>query len=413
MAKKAQIAQLDTRELWNSFSRDPLQFYTDTADKMRDAGIEDAPTLTRALEAVSPSEKDAPLDAFGRMMAEAGIRTRSNPEQGWWASPATEFRRDAGTRALLFEFAARNYRKVSMAGVNRRAVSFLSDDYIPGSVQRPWTDRPARWAEQMAPAIPLNELVAITTPISGTEYRSLFVNWDSDEARMVRVAEGTDIPIAKITTSERVNDLLKYGRGLLATYEALRRMRVDRLAWFLQMLAIQAETDKVAAALDVMINGDGNAGTAAEVIALSDLDPEAEGELTPRAWIAFKMQFAAPYMLTHALMNEDIAIDIAMLNTGSANLPLTTMSWAGLNPRMVPINEFADGTRYGWTAEAPANKIVGYDARFALERATEVGGTITEQDRFIRNQTELVTMTEVEGYGILDTSAVKILDLAA
>lgn len=417
MAKSVTITKLGTRELWEAFSRAPLQFYRETADRMRDAGIEDAPTLSRALELVSPSERGDEIDAFGRMMAEAGIRTRSDPEQGWWASPADSFRANPGTRALLFEFAARNWRKVSMRQpgpqVARRDVSFLSDDYIPGSAARPWDDRPARWAEQMAPAIPLNELVAATVPIPGSVYRSLFVDWNSDEARMARVAEGADIPLAKITLSQGINDLHKYGRGLLATYEALREMRVDRLGLFFQMLAIQAETDKVAAALDVMVNGDGNAGTAAEVIALSTLDPEANGALTTRAWLAFKMRFRAPYMLTHALMREDVALDLAMLNTGSANLPLTTVSWAGLNPRMVPINEFADGTRYGWTEEAPADAIVGYDRRFALERATQVGATLQEQDRFIANQTEIVTMTETEGFGVIDKNAVKILDLSA
>jgi hypothetical protein len=179
-------------------------------------------------------------------------------------------------------------------------------------------------------------------------------------------------------------------------------------------MAIQAETDKVSAALDVAINGDGNPNTAAEVINLTTLDPNATpGTLTLTAWIAFKMQFAAPYMLTHALMREDVALQLALLNTGSANIPLSTVNLGGLETGIVPINAFADGVRYGWTAEAPASKIVGFDRRFALERATEVGGTIQEQDRFILNQPEALTISEVEGWAVVDRNAVKILNLAA
>jgi hypothetical protein len=415
MAKTVTITRLGTRELWEAFSRAPLQVYTDVAARMNDAGIEDAPTLTRALESVSPSEKGDDLDAFGRMMQEAGIRTRSNPQAGWWASRADAFLQNAATRALLFEFGARNWRNVSMRDVGVRDVTHLSTDYIPGSIMRPWDDgRAPRWSEQMAPAIPLSEIVGVTSPINGNIYRNLYIEWDADEARMARVAQGADIPLAKIATSQTVINLYKYGRGLRATYEALRQMRVDRMAWFFQMLAIQAEMDKVAAALDVMVNGDGNSGSAAEVINLTTLDPDATPpNLTLKAWLAFKMRFAMPYMLTHALMRENVALQLAMLNTGSANVPLSTVNLGGLGTNLVPINSFADGTRYGWTAEAPANVIVGYDRRFAIERATEVGATIQEQDRFILNQTEVVTMTETEGCAVLDRNAAKILNLAA
>lgn len=412
MAKSVSITRLGTRELWDVFRQNPIQVYTDVTARMRDAEIEDVPTFSRALEVISPSEKTDELDAFGRMMMEAGIRTRSDPEAGWWASRASDFLKDEATRALLVEYGAREYRKVSMRPMGSRAITLMSDDDIPGSAMRPWDDRPPRWAEQMAPAIPLSELVAVTSPITGGEYRSVLIEWDADQARMARVAEGTDIPLAKLRTSSFINDVHKYGRGIELTYEAMRRVRVDRLRWWFQMLAIQAESDKVAAALDVMINGDGNPDTGAEVIPLSELDPDANGKITPRAWIAFKLRWPAPYMMTHALMREGVAVDVAMLNTGSANLPLTTMNWAGLTPRMVPINEFADGTRYGWTEEAPENAIVGYDGRLALERAVETGSVIQERDRYIRNQTEVVTNTENEGYGVLDKNAVKILDLA-
>jgi hypothetical protein len=181
------------------------------------------------LETLSPSEKGDELDAFGRMMQEAGIRTKSNPAAGWWASRGDAFLRNQGTRALLREFAARQWRKVSM-----RDVSFLSDDVAVGTIMRPWNEGGApRWSEQMAPAIPLTELVAFATPVNGSEYRSLYLDFDSDEARMVRVAEATDILLATLRTSEKTIDLHKYGRGILSSYEALRRLRVDRLAWFI------------------------------------------------------------------------------------------------------------------------------------------------------------------------------------
>lgn len=404
---KITITQLGTRELWEVFRRDPIKLYQDTREKMVEAEMDEGLSLSRVLEVISPSDKKDELDAFGRMMQEAGIRTRSEPAAGWWASKADKFLKDSGTRALLYEFVARQWRSVSM-----RDVSFLSDDVAVGTIMRPWSEGgPPRWDEQMAPAIPLTELVAITTPVEGSEYKTLYLDFESNEARMARVAEGTDIPLASIRTHEKPVHLYKYGLGILSSYEALRRLRVDRLAWFFQGLAVQAEKDKVVTALDVMVNGDGNAGTAAEVFALSDLDPDANGQLTLKAWIAYKMKWKAPYMLTHTLMQEDVAIKLAMLNTGSGNLLLSEANIGNLGMMLTPMNAFADGVRYGWLEEAPAGMIVGYDRRWAIERATEIGSNISESDRFIGNQTQAITMTENEGYGVNDKHAVKILDL--
>ncbi len=112
-------------------------------------------------------------------------------------------------------------------------------------------------------------------------------------------------------------------------------------------------------------------------------------------------------------MNEDVALDLALLDTGSANIPLVRTNLGGLGTALTPINAFSDGVRYGWTDQAPALKIVAYDRRFALEYLIETGSEISEMERFITNQTQIMTMTEVNGFATLDANAVKILDVNA
>jgi hypothetical protein len=58
-------------------------------------------------------------------------------------------------------------------------------------------------------------------------------------------------------------------------------------------------------------------------------------------------------------------------------------------------------------------KLVGTDRRLAVERVFEIGASIQEVDRYITNQTQVLTMTETEGYDILDGVATKILDINA
>lgn len=407
------IKETGTRELWEQFQRNPLQVYAGAAQRMKDAGIEEAPTLSRALEEECPSDPKDGMDTFERLMMEAGIRTKSDPTAGYWASNAGAFSRNLGTKALLTEFMARNWRKVSF-GLSERA-TFLSDDGVAGSFERPYYDaQNPRINQQIAPAIPLSELVAMTTAIDGDSYRSYYLTYDATALRKYRVGETAEIPIASITGAEHTTRLKKYGRGLRASYEDLRRMRVDKLAWYIQLMAIQTEIDKVSAAMDILINGDGNSNTAATNYNLTTLDSAASaGTLSLKGWLAFKMKFAQPYILTTALMQEAVAIQVALLNTGTANIPLVSSNLGNLGMGVQPINQFADSVRYGWSSDAPTLKIVGFDKRFALERVTEIGSEISEMERYITNQTQVMVMTEVEGYTILDGNAAKTLNVNA
>jgi hypothetical protein len=385
----------------------------DTALELHKEALRAGLPLSRYLEVLDPSEKDSRTDAFQRQLREAGIITRSNPERGYWASEASKFFQTPAGRALYPEFFAREWRKVSFATPKERAI-MLSSDAVLGSWERPYLDVGGpNWNNQFEPAIPLAELVAVTTPIAGEDYRSLYMTYDEDALRLFRIGESAEIPMATLETSERSMRLRKYGRGLRATYEQMRRMRVDKLAWWIRWVAVQSEVDKLAAALTILVSGDGNANTAATEHNLLTLDPDAvAGELSLKGWLSFRMQFAPPYVMTTALMQIDEAIQLILLNSGSANVPLAGLNLAGVGNSLVPINSTADGIRYGWTEEAPNAKIVGFDRRAALEHVTEIGSEISETERFITNQTQVITMTENSAFSILDPAATKVLDLA-
>jgi hypothetical protein len=408
----AEVTKLSTRDLQEQFGRDPLGFYRNVANDMRDSGIDAAPTMSRALEFASPSEENEP-DAFTRLLRVNNIVTRSNPQAGWWASPATAFLDSAVGRALYTEFFAREWRKVAFATPQQRAV-LLSTDATPGSWQRPYYEGGARWEQQVQPAIPLSELVGMTTPINGNLYRSLVLEYDAAQLRKFRVGESAEIPISTIAAREHTITLKKFGRGLRASYEELRRLRIDKLAFFIRQTAIQSEADKVAAAIDVLVSGDGNTDTAAAVHNLTTLDAAATaGTLTLKGWLAFKMKFVNPYFITTGLMQEAVALQLATLNAGSGNVPLAGLNLGGMVQALQPINTTSDGVRYGWTSDAPALKIVGFDRRFALEQLLEIGGNIDEMERFIVNQTQVMTMTEVQGFAVMDPSAALVLDVNA
>lgn len=410
----AEITNIPTNELNRLFSADPMQTYRNIAAEMSERGDEGNPTLSRALEFASPSEQGQ-QDAFTRLMRENNIRTRSDFVEGYWASRMSAFLDSKVGRALYTEFYAREWRKVAFATPQQRAV-LLSTDGVPGSFQRPYYEGATRWEQQVQPAIPLAELVGMTTPITGNLYRSLFLEYDAEQLRKFRVGEGAEIPIANVAAREHPITLPKFGRGLRMTYEELRRLRIDKVAYFIRQAAVQSEADKVASALNVLVNGDGNTDTAAAVHNLTTLDAAASaGTLTLKGWLAFKMKFANPYFITTALMQEAVALQLALLNVGSANIPLVNIpgGQGGLGTGLTPVNTFADSVRYGWTSDAPSLKIVGFDKRFALENVVEIGGNIDEMERFITNQTQVMTMTEIQGFAVMDPTAALVLDVNA
>lgn len=363
-------------------------------------------------ENADPDNRDG-LDVFDRVLMAEGIRTNGVPSLDIYPSTYEEFGRTPQRQAMAVEWMLRQWRKVSQAGVEKRDL-FMHSDNVPGSWNRPYADaQQARWDQRLAPAIPLSELVAVTTPITGSVYRATYLTHSASEVRKVRVGEGAEVPRMKLVSSDRSIDVYKYGRVIEASYEELRRQRLNKVSLIIQQAAIQAEIDKVATVLDIMVNGDGASG-APTTHDLTTLDAAASaGTLTLKGWLAFKMKFANPYMISGALMQEAVALQLALLNTGSANIPLIGANLGNLGTGLAPINQFADAVRYGWTTDAPALKIVGFDPRFAIERVTEIGADISEIERFTTKQTQTLTMTEVEGYSLMDVNAVEILDVNA
>jgi len=362
-------------------------------------------------------------DAFERLLREANIVTVPDPTglQRWQVGTVEQFGKTPEGRALFPEWIARIGRMVRHGyvptGVDREGVRapYTSGDYALNTLANPYVDNAVARTRTLQAAIPLSEVVAFTTEINGDAYRTFFLQSEAAaDKRMVRVEEGAEIPAAKIAGSENTVRLYKYARRIEVTYEQVRRRRIDVLAIHLAKMMIQMEVDKVATAIDILVNGDGNSGTAATNYNQSALaSGTTAGTLDLEAYLAFKLKFANPYIMTTALVQEAVALQMMMLNSGSGNLPLGVLPGAfGLG--FDPINQGLSGTvRLGWTSDAPSLKILGFDKRFALERVTEIGSDISETGKWIERQTNFLTLSEVEGYAISDPNAAKTMNINA
>lgn len=391
--------------------------------KLYRRAYEEGMSLSAWLEREDPSDKyKNGTDAFERILDSADIITRSAPEMGIWSDKFDVFDEDDTTRALVPEWIARIQRSVafgrkpSTAGAaTTRDSLFLSSDYPVNTLFRRYADDLTPIIQQVQPQIPLNAIVARTAGIKGTDYRALYLTRTTADLQMVRVSEATEVPKSRLSGGQHTIRLHKYGRALETSYEQLRRMEIDLIAVFLQLMAVQSEVDKVNAALAVLVNGDGNAGTSPTTYNLTTLDPTATaGTLSLVGYLAWKMKFVNPYVINTIIAQEAAALQAKLLSTGTANIPLVAIQGAYGLGTFSNINQgLADDVRLGWLAGAPSLTLVGFDRRMALEHVTEIGGDITEVEKFANRQTNEIIMTTVDGFRTLDPNATSLLNINA
>lgn len=402
------MAKMRPQEIAGNFGS---QYWVDAAKR----GI----NVSQLLEQLDPTsgypENERDLDAFERMTREMGLITQPIREAGIRASAYEDVVKNDQGKAWFAEFCSRTWREAAgwiPARPATRAV-MSSSDYTIGGPLQPWSDDLTLIESRLQVAIPLSSIISGVREIDGDGYRSIFLTdgLTSDNYRMKRVGEGTEIPATSLVTGERSIRIHKFGRAIRYTYEQVRRQRIDRIQYLVARLALVSEADKVDSALATIVSGDGNANTAATVYAMTSLDSAAAaGTLTLKAFRLFKNRFF-PYIPRIVLGQEEgiTQLEVLPLSTGNSipYIMANNSPFGGLTP----INPTAWQLGYGVVASAPALKLVMFDPAWAVEQVSEIGSTISELERYINNQTWMLTMTETNGFATIDPAAARILNI--
>lgn len=340
-------------------------------------------TVSHLLELKDPSPEGAKLDAFERQLQKAGILVKTNNEAGTYASTIEEaFYRTSENEFIFPELVSRTVREAT----SKKDVM-------------------------------LANLIGRYDWIEGSSHKAPYIDQDLSLAAR-RVAEGTDIPCVEVKLREQSNELRKVGSGVIFTYEALRRMRIDMLRLTIQQVARADALKDVKWVLDVIKNGDNpknkNAAPVLEQKA-GGLDASATaGKLTIEGFLAFLMQFKefpcdtiiASEKLFKQLMTHDTSLfsvtDVMSMVSGgkTANIKVTA-------PQLPK-----ETMQVFYHDDIPENQLYGINKAYAIEQVNEAGSDIQEDTAFIRNQTKLITTTINRTYGKMFVEATKILDVS-
>ena len=289
-----------------------------------------------------------------------------------------------------------------------------------GSVLRPGDGSEPRVDTQVAPAININELVAMTTPIRTQDYRPFRWIYSADALERKEIAPGAPVPATTLGQKEDTIQLKKWGNRFELTYESLRNydVRIDKLAQMIQLEGLREQARMLDELVGVFEKGDTTKDSAATIVKQSVLDSAAtNGELSAKAWLAFGMEYDAPYIMTHALMRKANSLQLILLTLGNANLQVSQLINAQAEgiPRIEQMNVTADAVRFGRVPDSAITEhyIVGLDSRFSVEMVQQTGAEMQEQADNIENQVRNVVLTNTYGWAKLDHSATKVLNVNA
>ncbi len=330
-------------------------------------------TLSQLLEKLDPTPEGSKLNAYERHLKEFGIVTQSIPERGINASRVEAFYRTEESKVLFPEFIGMNLRE-----------SMVAESILP-------------------------YLIATTTSIDSNAYRTIYckdTEKNKEAAKKRRVTEAAELPKAKLETAENTVKIFKYGRQIVASYEAIRRMKIDMLALHIRRLGKQAAEDETEEAISTIINGDGNADTAAKEEKNKTLDTAAQsGKLTKESWLKFLLGFY-PYQANTIVADEDGLIQILDILYPDSAIQMMDflLRGAAISAKVQMPQDLWQNVTLLYSPIMKSNKknnhttILGFDRRYTLEKIVETGSDISEAQAFITNQTKVLTVSENAGF---------------
>ena len=234
------------------------------------------------------------------------------------------------------------------------------------------------------------ELIIRDEAIEGTAFDVPYVVESAAEEELRGVAEGASIPESEITYGDRVVKLDKKGRGVIASYEVIRRMSVEMLRVHLRRIGERLGRSLDARLAAVLVNGDSSgSGTAAATLNTASSGTWTYGDIV-NGFMTLTLEYY--FTPTHMLANADLCKTILELEAfedsalfdfaKTGNLPTP------LGAKLVPM------------ADQPADKLTILDAGYAVEKLTEQD-LLVESDKLINQQWDRTYLTVVTDFAVI------------
>ncbi len=231
----------------------------------------------------------------------------------------------------------------------------------------------------------LSDMTAVVSRSESNRYQGCEL---TDTAAYTTTQAGAEMPASSIMESEDVVTLVKYGRVVNASYEAVRQQRLDVFALMLRRVGRQLADSVVKEAVAVLKGAaSGNAiAKAGSALAYSDL-AALYGKFTG---CNLTTVLASPAVMAEILvMNQ-------MLEASSEDVSEIRLPFGA---KLVKCPQLED------------TAVIGLDKDFALEQI-QSSDVVLETDKLIDRQLDCIAVSVNAGFRVLIPEAVQMLNLA-
>jgi len=234
------------------------------------------------------------------------------------------------------------------------------------------------------------ELIIRDERVAGAVCDVPYVRESESEEELRDVAEGAAIPESQIAYGDRVVRLDKRGRGVLASYEVVRRMSVDMLRVHLRRIGERLGRDLDARLAHVLAYGDASGSTTA---------PFVVNTTTAGTWAYddllkgfMRLSLGHYFTPTHLLANADTLREVlgleAFQDTLFFDFAKTGKLPSPLGLTLVPM------------AGQPDHLVTIMDAGYAVQKLTEQD-LLVESDKLIHQQWDRSYLTVVTDFAVI------------
>lgn len=236
-----------------------------------------------------------------------------------------------------------------------------------------------RAVQQGMDASMLSEITAVETHTDSSQYLGCTITETENYGTATSQSNALTASTILEATSALVLD--KYGRVVKASYEAVRRQRLDVFAVFLRSVGMQLAQALMQQAITTLSASAGSSSTkAGSALVYSDLATLYGKFTTYNMNTLLVSPKVAATILAMAEMEDVVPVEQAQVR-----LPFGTV--------LCKVPQMSD------------NVIIGLDKNFALEMVTG-SNLILETDRLIENQLDLITVSLQCGFRVLMKNAV-------
>lgn len=253
-----------------------------------------------------------------------------------------------------------------------------------------------------------NTTIGVDSNIVKSASLDLLSEKNKRSVKKMRIAEGADLPTAKISIGEKAINLWKHGRAIEMTYETVRRMRIDLFTKQMGAIVKDITFQNFDAAVDVLVNGDGNANAASKIATLDNL-AALTGESLASAMIDY--WFENHYIANTLTMNKEKFKKLVGMTFDSSLTPGAT---ARLSFNIPQIGAQTVTILCGDVPQIGSKDVILMSNKdMSLIRYEENGSNIQENQSFARNQTNLLTVSENSGYAINTVGSNRFIEFTA